>query len=190
MKTYHFLLVTSKSGVTSDNELFDLSDDLYEAGCDDATIATYNGTIYLSFYRESESYGEAVLSAIQDVEKVNQIQVVSVDAGDWVGLSDAAELSGITKSALSRYSKGERGTGGFPSPVQRIDSKTPLWSWSDIADWLEKKGKVDQEIVDNAKLTSTINISLQLRNAEKMREVMGMLDRVHGSIPQRAACSL
>lgn len=178
MKYYHFHLITNKTDVFTDEQLFDLSDRLYEAGCDDATVAVTNGTLYLSFDREADSYEDAVLSALKDVENVQGLRVMSVDAGDWVGLTDAAELAGITKSTLSRYSKGSRGTGGFPSPKRKIDSKNPLWRWAEIAAWLKARGKASDELVQSAEFTETINLSLQLRDSKHYQDVMNTLNKM------------
>lgn len=40
---------------------------LFEAGCDDATIAQRHGRVYVTFSRKSESMLKAILSAIDDV---------------------------------------------------------------------------------------------------------------------------
>jgi len=178
MKYYNFSLITNKSTIKTDDDLFDISDELFEAGCDDGTPCVYGNSLYLEFDRESESYEQAVISAIKDVESVQDIQVLSVDAGEWVGLTNAAELSGTTKTSLSRYSKGERGSGGFPCPVQRINSKNPLWSWSEIALWLKEQGKVEPELVEIANFTAVINISLQFRDSEKRNQVNSVLNKL------------
>ncbi len=43
-------------------------DAFYEAGCDDALIGTRDGVAYADFCREADSFRQAVLSAIRDVE--------------------------------------------------------------------------------------------------------------------------
>lgn len=179
MRHYHFHLITNKTDVLTDEQLFELSDLLYEAGCDDGTVAVMNGTLYVSFDRESDSYEDAVISALNDVEKIDSLRVVSVDAGEWVGLTDAAILSGITKSTLSRYSKGNRGSGGFPSPKRKIDSKNPLWKWSEIAAWLNAHGKASEELAKNAEFTETINASLQMRNVTFYKNAKELLGKLH-----------
>ena len=46
----------------------EVEDALFEAGCDDATICSRSGRIFLSFDRQGESFKEAVISAILDVQ--------------------------------------------------------------------------------------------------------------------------
>ena len=54
---------------------------LYEAGCDDATFGTLNGVHFGSFHRESDSLGDAIGSAIKNVERAG-FAVVRVDVSD------------------------------------------------------------------------------------------------------------
>lgn len=171
MRNFKFDIVVGGIKINSDDELFDISDALYESGCDDALTAAYNGTLYLSFDREGKDYESAVLSAIADIEKIPGLQCRAVDMGDTVSLSDAAELAGSTKAALSRYSKGTRGKGDFPTPISRVDSSRPLWAWEDIAEWLEKKELVNKDVVLMAKITAKINTSLNIRHANAQADV-------------------
>jgi hypothetical protein len=46
----------------------DMTDALYEAGCDDALVGSRDGVIFLDFTRQAVSLQEAVRSAISDVQ--------------------------------------------------------------------------------------------------------------------------
>jgi hypothetical protein len=46
-------------------------DELYEAGCDDATFGSIDGTQYADFARQAGTLSEAIASAIGDVESVD-----------------------------------------------------------------------------------------------------------------------
>ena len=52
---------------------FDLNgpyeDILFDSGCDDATIIVSDGVMHLDFERDGMSFGDAVGSAMHDVEK-------------------------------------------------------------------------------------------------------------------------
>ena len=50
-------------------------DALFEAGCDDATVARIDGVQYIDFDREAESLDEAIISAVRDVEQVEGVRV-------------------------------------------------------------------------------------------------------------------
>ncbi|HHL1462836.1 TPA: helix-turn-helix transcriptional regulator [Klebsiella pneumoniae] len=181
MKKYSFDIVVGGKKITNDDDLFEISDALYEAGCADSHPAAYNGTLYINFNRKADGYEKAVLSAIANIESVEGLKCLSVDIGDMVSLSDAAELAGTTKASLSRYSNGSRGNGTFPTPILRVDSNRPLWAWSDIADWLEKNNCIDKDIVKQARITSAINTALSIRHAQSMDNVSYYLDVFNNS---------
>lgn len=47
----------------------EVADRLYECGCDDASPYSEGPVVFLTFHREAESLGDAVGSAIRDVER-------------------------------------------------------------------------------------------------------------------------
>ena len=171
MKSYHFSLVLS--GV--DRATKELEDAFYEAGCDDALICFYNGSVYLEFDRVAQSFEVALSSAIRDVESVRlQARVESVDAGDFVGLSDMAKLSGLSRQAIALLKDGKRGDGSFPSPVLRLEGSQPLWKWSRVARWLFQQGKLAEELALNAELVDKYNRALALRSSSGMNEIIAI----------------
>jgi hypothetical protein len=60
------LVIDGIPGLTS--ETFDA---LFEAGCDDATMSSRDGVVSLAFGRTAASMKDAVISAIQDVQRAN-----------------------------------------------------------------------------------------------------------------------
>ena len=182
MNTYNFSIVVGGVSILNDDDMEAASDMLFEAGCDDGLVLTCNTTLYIDFDREAENYEDAVSSAIKDIESIDSFKCLSVDAGDTVNLSDAAELSGINKMTLSRYSKGERGAIDFPHPIERVDSSRPLWSWGEIAEWLESKGLIDHEVVNIAKITHRINTALSIRNANDILEINKYLHQLNNKM--------
>lgn len=166
MKEYDFALVASYAEPIGEDVFLKLAESVYEAGCDDATVMHKGNTVIIEFDREADTYEGAVVSAIQDLNQVEGLTVKSVDAGQYVGLSDAAALSELTRSALSKFAKGDRGDGSFPSPYLRVASKTPLYDWSEIASWLEERGLIEQGIAENARVTANINMDLKLKHGE------------------------
>ena len=51
-----------------DDAVARMADELFEAGCDDGTLFTRNGAIYVGFAREAPTFRQAVTSAITDVQ--------------------------------------------------------------------------------------------------------------------------
>lgn len=79
MNTYNFTLILSESSQQIDN----LEDLLFEAGCDDATLSFSNGITYLEFDRvvpfhdrDGDQFFTVLNSAIKQVESINNIFVI------------------------------------------------------------------------------------------------------------------
>lgn len=79
MNTYNFTLILSESSQQIDN----LEDLLFEAGCDDATLSLSNGITYLEFdraapfhYRDGDQFSTALNSAIKQVESIKNLFVI------------------------------------------------------------------------------------------------------------------
>ena len=68
MPGYSFTLVI-------DGEVEAKLDDLFEAGCGDATFGSIDGVYYADFDREAETLGEATSSAVAGVESVGGLRV-------------------------------------------------------------------------------------------------------------------
>jgi hypothetical protein len=49
----------------------ELSDAIFEAGCDDALFGMQNGEVFLDFHREAPSFRVALMSAIANVERAD-----------------------------------------------------------------------------------------------------------------------
>lgn len=65
--TSNFEFVLTLAG--SDELTPELADALFEAGCDDATLHSDGPVLYIDFDREAVSLGDAIGSAVKDVEK-------------------------------------------------------------------------------------------------------------------------
>ena len=178
MNSYHFSLVLSRVSSATRG----LEDALYEVGCDDALICFYNASVYLEFDRFAPSFEAAVSSAIRDIESTRlRARVESVDAGDFVGLSDMAKLSGLSRQAIALLKDGKRGDGSFPSPVFRLEGSQPLWKWSCVARWLFQQGKVAEELALNAELVDKYNCALALRSSCGMNEIISIARSLRSS---------
>ena len=57
-------------------------DALFDAGCEDALVGSSEGVQFLDFDREAGSLGEAVLSAVADVESVEDLAVKRLSGVD------------------------------------------------------------------------------------------------------------
>jgi hypothetical protein len=151
MTTYSLTVIASGLDPDADN----FEDRFFEAGCDDATISVQKGLIVLEFEREAKSFSHALISAAEDVRKAGA-RVERFEPDHLVNLSDIAARSGMSRAAISLYCKGARGE-GFPAPIARVTSESPLWDWVDVARWMREKGKLPAEAVLEARLMREAN---------------------------------
>ena len=73
-----------------------------------------------------------------------------------VSLSDIAARTGLSRAAISNYWKGIR-QDSFPAPAIRITSDSPLWNWSEVADWLHKHHKLSRSEAIEAVVVARAN---------------------------------
>jgi hypothetical protein len=75
MRIYSFTLVLAGVDVLTPA----MGESLYEAGCDDSSPGSSDGVVTVGFDLEAESLGDAIRSAVKDVEKagfkVSKIEV-------------------------------------------------------------------------------------------------------------------
>lgn len=154
MKTFEFAIIAS--GLNPEAEDYEAR--FYEAGCDDATISFQKGYTIVDFARDAESIEEAITSAIKDVT-VTGAHIERVEPDPLVSLAEIAARTGLTRAAVSNYAKGSRGA-GFPPPVARITSESPLWSWAAVTAWLYRRRRVTKAVACEAKVFEAANEAL------------------------------
>jgi hypothetical protein len=170
MKKFEFSIIASGLDPQAD----DFESRFYDTGCDDALVAFQKGHIILDFAREAHSLADAIASAVLAAVKAGAM-VERVEPDPLVNLSDMAARAGVTRAAMSNYSQGKRGQ-GFPAPIARVTSDSPLWEWATVARWmfenqkLEKESAVEAEIVRQANAAISageINLTDKLKRRAK-----------------------
>jgi len=165
MSIFDFAVIAS--GI--DHEADDFEDRFFAAGCGDATVAFMRGAIVLQFSREAETLEAAIASALADVRAAGA-HVDRVEPDYLVSISEIAERAHLTRAAISLYAKGERGS-DFPAPVARVTTDSPLWDWTEVASWLEARGKLDRASLHNAYVLRTVNDNLEMSNRTRGLQV-------------------
>ena len=101
MPTHHFTLIVDGADLQDEAVV----DSLFESGCDDGLVGSVDDTQFIDFDREAPSLGDAVLSAVADVERTDGVQVIHMagvglrqqrhwlDAGKRNRLQELAGLS-------------------------------------------------------------------------------------------------
>ena len=151
MKNYEFSIIAS--GL--DPEAADFESRFYDAGCDDATVSFQKGHIIVDFARDAETMDIAISSAIDAVTVVGA-KVDRVEPDPLVSLSEIASRTGMSRAAMTQYSKGQRGK-NFPVPVVKVTSDSPLWDWATVADWLFQNNKLTKDDVLEAQALREVN---------------------------------
>jgi hypothetical protein len=151
MKTHEFSIIASGLDPQAD----DFETRFFDAGCDDATISFQKGHIIVDFSRSAETFEDAIASAVESVIKAGA-KVDRVEPDPLVSLSDMASRAGLTRGALTNYSKGARGK-NFPAPVAKVTSETPLWDWATVARWMFENEKLDKETAVEAEIVKYAN---------------------------------
>lgn len=157
-----------------------LEDALFEAGCDDAILGTRNGVLFLEFDREGSSLPDAVLSAIQDVERVKGVDVIRVEPDDIVNASEIARRTGRTREGIRLLASGMRGPGSFPPPVHGLRRQAPLWRWAEVAEWMRAYTQgtaVPADEVEAASFIAVMNGALRMHQVVRQRSVLRALWR-------------
>ena len=154
MTTYEFTIIAS--GL--DPDVADFEDQFFNAGCDDATIAFVKGVIVLEFEREARNFAHALISAIRNVQEAGA-SVEHIEPDYLVSLSDIAERCNLSRSAISLFAKGERRE-GFPAPIARVTTESPLWDWVYVARWMYRRKKLTLEALVQAKMVRDANCAV------------------------------
>ena len=164
MPIHHFTLILD--GPDAQNET--TVDALFEAGCDDALVGRAEGIQYVEFDREAARLGDAVLSAVADVEKVPGLTVARIADAGLVAMADIARRLGRSREGVRLLVTGARGPGGFPPPVTDPRGRYRLWRWFDVERWIATHLEKEAASSDDDVLAA-INASLELRRHTRRR---------------------
>jgi predicted DNA-binding transcriptional regulator AlpA len=171
MSTHEFTLI-----IDGDVDSDEVVDQLYGAGCDDATFGVLNGVSIGDFTRKAGTLFDALLSAIRTVEQVPGLRVRRVEPDDLLTIPEIAERLGRTPESVRLLANGERGGGTFPAPVSHLRTRHRLWRWSDVAEWA---GEAKPDQLNDARLVAAFNAFLELRHlsGDLDREMLELVSR-------------
>jgi predicted DNA-binding transcriptional regulator AlpA len=143
----------------------ELVERLGEAGCDDAVIGTGQpGRIALEFSREARSVKDAIVSALRDVKKaIPDAELIEVTP-DFVGLTDVAELVGVSRQNMRKLMLAHPTT--FPAPVH--EGSASVWHLAHVLQWLAERGDytIKKPLLDVATVAMQINLVKEARELD------------------------
>src|SRR5260370_22535316 len=108
---------------------------------------------------EADSIDAAIVSAVGSVA-AEGAKVDRVEPDLLVSLSDIASRTGMSRAAMTQYSKGQRGK-DFPAPVARVTSDSPLWDWATVAKWLFQNEKISRDMAIEAEAVRAANAAIE-----------------------------
>jgi hypothetical protein len=136
-----------------------------EAGTDDAAFMgpATDGTFAAEFDREARGFTAAVVSAIDSLRlAVDGLRVLRVEHDDLVTISAIADRVGRSDESIRLLQQGKRGPGNFPPALGRINAKTQIWRWADVARWFEQELGEQLAAAEHARFIAAINHALEL----------------------------
>ena len=129
---------------------------LGRAGCTDALVGIGQpGRVALRFTRQAGSAGEAMISALRNVKSAIPA-VKLIEAGpDLVGLTDVAEIVGMTRQNMRKLMLANLVT--FPAPVH--EGSAVIWHLEPVLQWMRSRGYgIEQRQIDVAHVAMQINL--------------------------------
>jgi len=131
---------------------------LGKAGCDDAVVGIGQpGRIALDFMREADSAEQAIISALEDVKRAIPDAELIEACPDFAGLTDIAELVGVSRQNMRKLMLTHAGT--FPAPVH--DGSTALWHLAPVLEWLAARAGyiIEQRLLETARIAMQVNVT-------------------------------
>lgn len=156
-------------------DLDDLMERLGAAGCEDALVGMgQSGRVALDFTREAPSAQAAFVSALADVRRAIPGARLIEAVPDFVGLTDAAEVIGVTRQNMRKLMIAH--SRNFPAPVHC--GTTAIWHLADILTWLQTRGTYELK----AGLFEVAATAMQINLARAVRQAIPGVQRQVGEL--------
>jgi hypothetical protein len=130
---------------------------LAAGGCDDALVGTGRpGRLGMLFTRQASSAEEAVASAIRDVRAAVPEAELEEVGPDFVGLTDLAEIIGISRQAVRKLWLTQQYR--FPAPVH--DGNPAIWHLACLLSWMRARRyrDIDPRLMEVARVAMRLNV--------------------------------
>lgn len=158
-----------------DSDLDAIVERLGAAGCDDTLVGVGQpGRLALEFSRETDNAREAVRTALADVKNAVPAARLIEASPDLVGLTDVADIVGVSRQAMRKLMVAHRGV--FPMPVH--EGSASIWHLAEVLDWLKARGgyQIDTGILEVARVALEVNITKEaIRHPMSRRDSMELL---------------
>ena len=139
----------------------ELVERLGASGCDDALVGIGQpGRIALEFAREADSAEAALTSALFDIKRAIPSARLIEAAPDFVGLTDVAEVMGVTRQNMRKLMVNH--STSFPTPVH--EGSASMWHLAEIMAWLQARGSyaIEASLLEVAQTAMQVNLAKEV----------------------------
>jgi len=148
---------------------------LGDAGCTDALVGLgMEGYVGLEFIREAEGADEAIMSALSEVKKALPAAVLVEVSPDYVGLTDLADLVGMSRQNMRKLFVNNAVQ--FPPPVH--GGSSTIWHLAQVLEFLrERQYDITPSVFDVARTAMQVNVTKERLSTssnldEKVRQLL------------------
>lgn len=92
-----------------------------------------------------------------------EARLLRVALEELVTIAAIAARAGRTPESVRLLALERRGPGGFPAPAGRIDARTQVWRWHEVAEWFERAMGLELPEGEQAAFLATVNGILEFR---------------------------
>lgn len=163
---YEFALKLAAPVRADGSEAEDFAGHLSSAGCADARVEFgRRDRVALHFEREASSAQGAILSAVKEVRTALPESRLLDVAPDFVGLSDVAELVGVTRQNLRKLMIHHQAT--FPAAIH--EGSSALWHLYPVLAWLQEQASysIAPSLLEVAQVTMQINLAREAKQIQR-----------------------
>jgi len=118
-----------------------LEEAFYTADLTELTLMSRNGVFYAVTSWNPSSEDATALNAL--VRKITDahpsIRIQSVEPSNMVTSAEIARRLNRSRQSVQLWISGARGSGNFPVPVAGMTSKTLIWNWIEVLNWIKSE---------------------------------------------------
>ena len=152
--------------------LEDLSSQIYTE-IEDASLMgpDEDGSFLLEFDRRSTGLHQALSAALSELlGALPKATVLRVEGDDLATMADIAKRSGRSPESIRLLVNGQRGPRGFPPAAGRLNSRTRVWRWTDVAQWFETVLGEPLPATSESAFLQAFNDALEIRRLSQRLE--------------------
>jgi hypothetical protein len=123
-----------------------LEDAIFEANLSEATLMSRNGVYFIVFSWDTSTDISMLDQFVNRLRHSHQsIQIRSAEPSNWVTSAEIARRLKRSRQSVQQWISGSRGPGNFPVPMAGLTTKTLIWNWLHVLQWLKYDESIQVE---------------------------------------------